>query len=83
MGRSVNLWKLSETADEVEYAYGPDRQCAGLLAVSKATGAVRNIRSVAGYSEADSAFLFLQLAEAKAQMLQRSGSFPDQTALST
>jgi len=83
MARSVSLWKVRETADEVEYDYGSDRQSAGMLAVSKSTGQVRYIRSVTGYSEVDNAFVFRLLAKAKAQMLQRAGSFPDQATLST
>lgn len=83
MGRMVQLWKLHESLEEVEYLYGSNRNEAGLLRASKHSDTVKKVRAVKGLSESDDNFFFFQLALAKIAMLRETGEFPEETSIGT
>jgi hypothetical protein len=83
MGRMVQLWKLRESSEEVDYLYGSSREEAGLLRASKHDGTVEKVRAVKGLGESDDNFFYFQLASVKIAMLRETGEFPEETFIGT
>ena len=82
MGRSVNLWKLSESESDVTYLYGASKEQAGSLVINKVMGTVSSRDPVPGMTEQESWFLYSMLAKAKAEKMLLKKEYPDEDSLS-
>ena len=82
MGRLVNLWKISDTPEQVIYHYGPAKEQSGRLSINKKTGEIQG-EHIPKMDAQESWFFYGMLAKAKAEILFTKKEYPDETFMAT
>ena len=77
MHQFVNLWKVHETNDAVEYAYGIERESSGLIMLNKENGRVKILRSAIDFYAGEDHQDLIALTEQKLGDMDIQKNYPD------
>jgi len=77
MHQFVNLWKVAETQDAVDYAYGIERESSGLVQLDKNSGAVRVLRHALDFCPVNSQSELLNLTCQRLKEAADKQDFPN------
>lgn len=73
----INLWKVAETPDWVEYAYGIEQESSGLLKMNKSNGNVEMLRHAMNVGSIENHNELINFTRKKLQQVSPENGYPD------